>query len=802
MEVSLRHRQTATTLGPDSAPAAPATLRGSWDAQTSTTSTAAAVPASPTASVTAAVAASPASPSVATRGAPLPARTARKLSVQLHQQQQQLRDLNFTHAAQPHLQQQSQQQNQQQQYQHSQKRNSVTGFGRPHVSSAFSIPVPPFSPSNVLLGVQQRRQTMVYESLNLYISSETFTFEPTYVDPTVRRETLVISREDGSLQLNAPPAATLRQEEVLPIFGLVGIIKLNAGDHIIVIDRRERMGKIGEHVIYKLTGHKIIPVRRSRLHLTEQQIQDDVNYVVMLDTLLGAGYFYFSNTFEITNTLQRQTVDANRASPLWQRADERFFWNRFMHKRLIDFGRTRPDDDLSNFILPIMCGFIAIKECTINTTRLTFALISRRSHHRAGTRYHSRGVDDNGNVSNYVETEQLVVTETGARAAYVQTRGSMPMYWTQTANIRYQPKLEILPNPKTAESFKKHFLQQIDKYGNQIVVNLINKHGYEQKLGEEFQRRITALGEPRIRYVHFDFHKECSKMRWDRISVLLDDIMNELAAQGYFNQSPTGAIEKRQTSVVRTNCMDCLDRTNVVQSVLARVSLTQQLRDLNVLPSTSRVEDAVDFESIFKHVWADNADEVSRQYSGTGALKTDFTRGGKRTRAGALQDFRNSAVRYFKNNFLDGARQDAFNLMLGVYEVDPRLASPFLNQEKPVRYLALPLGVIGSIFLIMMIFFGTPYSLSYRLTLTTLCMVVMVFCLRLIAKNGGDYVDLPRLAARIVSEQGGQDAYEMDSFVDARPPSAAGGGGGPTGNASGQPHQQAAAATLGREKSN
>ncbi|KAJ3159758.1 Phosphatidylinositide phosphatase SAC1 [Geranomyces michiganensis] len=652
----------------------------------------------------------------------------------------------------------------------------------------------------------------------VYISSETFTFEPTYVDPTVRRETLVINREDCSIQLNAPPQSTLRQEEILPIFGLVGIIKLNAGDHIIVIDRRERVGKIDDtHVIYKLTGHKIIPVRRSRLHLTEQQIQDDVNYVVMLDTLLGAGYFYFSNTFEITNTLQRQT-DAKRTGPLWQRADERFFWNRYMHKRLIDFGRSRPDDDVRAVVLRgIARGeeiptklhrpahlVIAIKECTINTTRLTFALISRRSHHRAGTRYHSRGVDDNGNVSNYVETEQLVVLpQAGARTAYVQTRGSMPMYWTQTANIRYQPKLEILPNPKTAESFKKHFKTQLDLYGNQIVVNLINKHGYEHPLGEEFQRRINALAEPRIRYVHFDFHKECSKMRWDRISLLLDDIKAELAAQGYFKQSSTGAVEKRQTSVVRTNCMDCLDRTNVVQSVLARVSLTQQLRELNVIPPGSKVEDAVEFEHVFKHVWADNADEVSRQYSGTGALKTDFTRGGKRTRAGALQDFRNSAVRYFKNNFFDGARQDAFNLMLGVYQVDPALASPFLNsQDRPVRYLALPLGVIGSIFLTMMIFFGTPYSLSYRLTLTTLCMVIMIFCLRLIAKNGGDYVDLPRLAARIVAEQGGQDAYEMDAFVDAKPPPATATAAAPVNgnnNDGGQPHLSS---TPGREKSN
>lgn len=64
-----------------------------------------------------------------------------------------------------------------------------------------------------------------------------------------------------------------------------------------------------------------------------------------------------------------------------------------------------------------------------------------------------------------------------------------------------------------------------------------------------------------------------------------------------------------------------------------------------------------EFESLFKSVWADNADVISIQYSGTGALKTDFTRTGKRTYMGALQDLTNSVTRYYKNNFMDGFRQ-------------------------------------------------------------------------------------------------------------------------------------------------
>lgn len=55
-----------------------------------------------------------------------------------------------------------------------------------------------------------------------------------------------------------------------------------------------------------------------------------------------------------------------------------------------------------------------------------------------------------------------------------------------------------------------------------------------------------------------------------------------------------------QTSVVRTNCMDCLDRTNVVQSVLARIFLTRQLRDVGILEEKQLVEDTGEFERNFK----------------------------------------------------------------------------------------------------------------------------------------------------------------------------------------------------------
>ena len=41
-----------------------------------------------------------------------------------------------------------------------------------------------------------------------------------------------------------------------------------------------------------------------------------------------------------------------------------------------------------------------------------------------------RGVDDDGHVANYVETEQLVTMDS-ACTSFLQIRGSVPLFWEQ-----------------------------------------------------------------------------------------------------------------------------------------------------------------------------------------------------------------------------------------------------------------------------------------------------------------------------------------------------------------------------------
>jgi len=81
-------------------------------------------------------------------------------------------------------------------------------------------------------------------------------------------------------------------------------------------------------------------------------------------------------------------------------------------------------------------------------------------------------------------------------------------------------------------------------------------------------------------------------------------------------------------------------------------------------------------------------------YTGTPALKTDFTRTGKRSRKGALNDGKNSLHRYYINNFTDGYNHDCLDLALGKLRLDQMPAKTALTPIK--QYL---MGMMMSLFL-------------------------------------------------------------------------------------------------------
>lgn len=520
--------------------------------------------------------------------------------------------------------------------------------------------------------------------------------------------------------------------------GFLGSIKLLAGSYLVLATQRELVGFIAGQAVWRLAGTELVPYFRSTLHLSPEQIKDNTDYVNMVELVLNTPYFYFSYSYDITQTLQRLhgTSPDFLSQSLLERADQRFVWNSYLLK-----GFQSPE--FRNFVLPILHGFVSINSCLINGCYFSWTLISRRCILRAGTRLFRRGIDKEGNVANFVETEQIVEYQ-GDKASFVQIRGSIPLYWSQLPDLRYKPPptlYDIEMQEQQAACFK-HLEQTALLYGRQVILNLVDHKGAEGRLENALKEVVNSLAFSSVRYEAFDFHHECRKMRWDRLSILIDRISYDQDEMGYFMLLRDGTLCSLQEGVFRTNCIDCLDRTNVVQSMLAHRSLETTLQKLGVLRHEQKLEDHSVFERLYKSVWADNADLVSIQYSGTGALKTDFTRTGKRTRLGAMKDGINSMTRYYKNNFADGFRQDAIDLFLGLGE----LRSP-LQVERGWRYVTFP-----SVLLVAIAMFVASAILPSEYSTESLLYILfwgsMVAAVGSnIFRHGPEFVDKPRLTS-------------------------------------------------------
>jgi len=400
--------------------------------------------------------------------------------------------------------------------------------------------------------------------------------------------------------------------------------------------------------------------------------------------LLISRSFFFSYHLDITRRLGQGITSSEL--PLHKLVDESFFWNHHLALPFIEGGHHA-------FVLPLMQGFIGQRVFSINkgaenpsnavldakqdvesvvdvqkqaqtgetsSTNSSFllTLISRRSIKRPGLRYLRRGVDNEGDTANTVETEQIVSKASWASNervhSFTQIRGSIPLFFSQSPySFKPVPVLQH-SSEMNHRAFKHHFANMVSRYGNVQIALLVDKKGGEAEIGRKYEESITRMNSEdgvagkKLGFEWFDFHAVCRGMRFENVSLLMDSLGSKLDE---FDETVEieGIVHKEQSGILRTNCMDCLDRTNVVQSACGQRALEKQLQEegfkVDLLTDTST--------QWFNTLWADNGDQISRQYSSTAALKGDYTRTRQRNYRGAINDLGLTLSRYY-NNIVNG----------------------------------------------------------------------------------------------------------------------------------------------------
>ncbi|XP_036910959.1 synaptojanin-2 isoform X2 [Sturnira hondurensis] len=438
------------------------------------------------------------------------------------------------------------------------------------------------------------------------------------------------------LLFEAGTVATLAPEEkeviraqygkLTDAYGCLGELRLKSGDtslsFLVLVTGCTSVGRIPEAEIYKITTTDFYP-------LQEEAKEED--RLTALRKILNSGVFYFSwpndgSRFDLTVRAQKQGDDSHE----WGNA---FFWNQLLHTPLRQHQVSSCD-----WLLKVICGVVAIRTVYASHKQAKACLISRISCERAGARFHIRGVNDDGHVSNFVETEQTIYMDDGV-SSFVQIRGSVPLFWEQPGlqvgshHLRLNRGLEA-----NAPAFDKHMVLLKEQYGKQVVVNLLGSRGGEEVLNRAFKKLLWAschAGDTPM--INFDFHQFAKGGKLEKLENLLRPQLQLHWDDFDVFTKGEGVSPRFQKGTLRMNCLDCLDRTNTVQSFIALEVLHLQLESLrlNSKPITDR------FVEAFKAMWSLNGHSLSKMFTGSRALE------GKA-----------------KSNFFDGVKQEAIRLLL------------------------------------------------------------------------------------------------------------------------------------------
>ncbi|KAI4003821.1 synaptojanin 1 [Homo sapiens] len=429
--------------------------------------------------------------------------------------------------------------------------------------------------------------------------------------------------------------------KVLDAYGLLGVLRLNLGDtmlhYLVLVTGCMSVGKIQESEVFRVTSTEFISLRID---------SSDEDRISEVRKVLNSGNFYFA--WSASGISLDLSLNAHR-SMQEQTTDNRFFWNQSLHLHLKHYGVNCDD-----WLLRLMCGGVEIRTIYAAHKQAKACLISRLSCERAGTRFNVRGTNDDGHVANFVETEQVVYLDDSV-SSFIQIRGSVPLFWEQPGlqvgshRVRMSRGFEA-----NAPAFDRHFRTLKNLYGRQIIVNLLGSKEGEHMLSKAFQSHLKASEHAAdIQMVNFDYHQMVKGGKAEKLHSVLKPQVQKFLDYGffYFNGSE---VQRCQSGTVRTNCLDCLDRTNSVQAFLGLEMLAKQLEALGLAEKPQLV---TRFQEVFRSMWSVNGDSISKIYAGTGALE------GK-AKAGKLKDGARSVTRTIQNNFFDSSKQEAIDVLL------------------------------------------------------------------------------------------------------------------------------------------
>ncbi|CAN8259399.1 unnamed protein product [Cochlearia groenlandica] len=548
------------------------------------------------------------------------------------------------------------------------------------------------------------------KELNMYEDSTAYTESECY--ETLRR-IHEGNRSSGGLKF------------VTTCYGIIGFIRFLEPYYMLIITKRRKLGEICGHTVYGVAKSKIVTIPHSSVLSNVAYSKDEKSYKRLLCTVDLTKDFFFSYSYHIMHSLQRNLSNNAEGHTYYE---SMFVWNEYLTRRI----RNNAKDCMWTVALVYGFFKQVKLSVSEKNFRLTLIARRSRHYAgtrylKRGVNEKGRVANDV--ETEQIVYEDAQDGSPVRISSVVQNRGSIPLFWSQeTSRLNIKPDIILSAKDSSFEATKLHFENLAKRYGNPIIIlNLIKtreRRPRETILRAEFANAIRFINkglskEERLRPLHWDLHKHSRKKGTNVLAILgtlatyalnltgifYCQLTTDLRADGFQNQNPS-TMENGECSndipskdetasnlaaencnedkdakedpqkeatmiqkgVLRTNCIDCLDRTNVAQYVYGLVAFGRQLHALRLTESTTiGLENplAEDLMGIYETM----GDTLALQYGGSAAHNKIFCeRRGQWKAATQSQELFRTLQRYYSNAYMDAEKQDAINLFLGYFQ--------------------------------------------------------------------------------------------------------------------------------------
>lgn len=523
---------------------------------------------------------------------------------------------------------------------------------------------------------------------------------------------------------------------VTTCYGIVGFVKFLGPYYMLLITKRRQIGVICGHIVYAVSKCEIISLPNPSVQSNITDYKNESRYKKLLCTVDLTKDFFFSYSYHVMRSLQKNLCENETGQVLYETM---FVWNEFLtrgirnHLQNTIWTVALVYGFFKQATIPLSGRDFKLTLIARRSRHYAGTRYLKRG-------VNEKGRVANDVETEQIVFEDVPEGFPTQISSVVQNRGSIPLFWSQeTSRLNIKPDIILSKKDQNYEATRLHFENLVRRYGNPIIIlNLIKTHESKPResiLRAEFANAIEFINkdlpeENRLKFLHWDLHKE-SKSKATNVLMLLGKVAAyALTLTGFFYCQVTPALRSEgflvcpnlkvtdndhlspekhydianedvqnfeeklgrgrnvangdhslklpmfQKGVLRTNCIDCLDRTNVAQYAYGLASLGRQLHVLGVMDAPKIDLDSPLADELMG-LYERMGDTLAHQYGGSAAHNKIFSeRRGQWRAATQSQEFFRTLQRFYSNAYMDAEKQDAINVFLGHFQ--PQQGKPAL----------------------------------------------------------------------------------------------------------------------------